>query len=80
MFPFLNLPQTPTDTHGVLRSFTCFNTLHVVGAAETQFRCCKLDNDGSNMCRRSSVAMVRLLWQCWVDTEPIENYFEGRHY
>jgi len=37
MFPFLNLPQTPTDDHGVLQGFTYSNTLHIVGAVETQF-------------------------------------------
>lgn len=80
MFPFLNLPQTPTDIHGLLQSFTYSNTLHVVGAVETQFCCCKLDNDGSDICSRSGVVMVGMLWQYRIVIKQIENYFEGRHY
>lgn len=49
MFLSLNLPETPTDIHGILQSFTYSNTLHVVGEVETQFCCCKLDDDDSDI-------------------------------
>jgi len=36
-------------------------------------------NDGSDICGRSSVVMVGMLWQYQTVIKPIENYFEGGH-